>query len=108
MTCDEINPVNEMNSNNDLVDYYLKVIEYRNAHKDYSSYIARFAFDKTHPSVLAFMPSKELVAIRFEFGSLEAPGMPDDEHLNMMPDVYCDYLWNRLWKIVLQEKNKKG
>jgi len=104
MVYDEINPVGEIKSNNNLANYYLKVIEYRNAHKNCSSDIARFAFDKTHSSVLAFIPSKEMLSIRFEFGSLEAPGMSDNEHSDMTPEIYCDYLWNRLRKIVLQEK----
>lgn len=108
MVYEEIDPTGEIRSNNDLADYYLNVIEYRYAHKGNSSNIARIAFDKTNSSTLAFVPSKELTSIRFEFGSLEAPGMPDDEHLDMTPEVYCDYLWNRLQKIVLQEKNKKG
>lgn len=108
MTYDKINVGNKIKSNNDLIDYYLQVIDYRNTHKSFSADIARFAFDQTHPNVLAFVPSKELYSIRFEFGSLEAPDMPDDEHLDMTPKVYCDYLWNRLQKIILQEKNKKG
>ncbi|MDK2899426.1 MAG: hypothetical protein PWQ10_613, partial [Patescibacteria group bacterium] len=68
---------NQITSENDLINFYLNVIDYRNRHKNKSAKIAMYAFNKTHPMNLPFSLSDNLTSIRFEFGALEAPGAPD-------------------------------
>jgi len=85
-------------SEKELIDFYIAAIDYRNKHKDQSPAIAQFVFDASHPLNLPFALSKSLTSIRFEFGALEAPGMPEDD--SILPEDYDDTLWNRLLRII--------
>ena len=83
-------------SEEELIKFYISAIDYRNKHKDKSADIAQFVFDASHPSNLPFKSSEELTSLRFEFGALEAPGLPEDNTISI--EDYDDQLWDRLLK----------
>lgn len=85
-------------SEKELIDFYIAAIKYRNNNKEKSTEIAKFIFDASHELNLNFKLSDKLSSIRFEFGSLEAPGNPEDE--NISPDTYDDILWDRLFQTI--------
>lgn len=85
-------------SEEELIKFYIYAIDYRNRHKDQSTNIALFTFNASHPSRLPFVLSEGLTSIRFEFGALEAPGMPEDNTISI--EDYDDQLWDRLLKLV--------
>jgi len=97
---------NVIESEDDLIDFYLNVIDYRNKHKDDSATIAIEVFNKTHPANLLFPVSDSLKSIRFEFGALEAPGIPDadSEYSEMSLEDFDDMLWERLRKMIIANK----
>lgn len=71
----------ELLNETDVLDYFVDAINFRNSHKDQSTDIATQVFNRTHATMLPFTLSKEAERLRFEFGALEAPGMPEDETL---------------------------
>jgi hypothetical protein len=91
----------ELSNESDVLEYYLDAIEYRTAHKDGSPAIAIHVFDKTHPALkLSFRISRDVDHLRDGFGSLEAPGMPEDD--NKDPDEDVD----EAWQLLLDRVNK--
>lgn len=89
----------------DVLNYYIDAIHYRNEHKDQSTGIAMHVFDMTHPQgMLSFPVSQEVEGLRFEFGALEAPGMPEDDEQPV--ENYDDMLWTRLFNLI--DKAKKN
>lgn len=82
-----------------VLDIYRQAIARRSADPGQASDIARSAFDATHPMKLPFELSREVDALRFEMGALEAPGYPPDE-ARISPEAYVDCLWGRLGTLV--------
>lgn len=90
----------------ELLDYYLDAVNYRNIHKNLSSEIATHVFNKTHQALHSPFPtSQEIVDLRYEFGALEAPGMPPNDWQD--PDVYTDQVWQRLFNLLIEAKKKR-
>ena len=81
-------------SEEELIKFYISAIDYRNGHKGQSADIAQFVFDASHSSNLPFESSEELTSLRFEFGALEAPGLPENNTISI--EDYDDQLWDRL------------
>ncbi|MEO8911882.1 MAG: hypothetical protein ABI303_02770 [Candidatus Saccharimonas sp.] len=89
----------------DILNFYQDVIVYRFDHKDQSAKIAEFAFDRTHSQIrLHFPVSAEIDSLRYEFGSLEAPGAPDND--TQSNEDYENEVWLRLSKMVDDAKEK--
>ena len=83
----------------DLIRFYGAAIDFRNVHKEHSADIALYVFDATNQTAeLHFHPAADLVAIRYEFGALEAPGTPNDPDMSYQD--FDDMLWERLHQLV--------
>ena len=59
-------------------------------------------FNDIHQNELTFNLGEDLERIRYEMGTLSAPGTPDDQEANY--NTYEDDLWNRLREIILSIK----
>lgn len=89
----------------DILDFFKRVIAYRDEHKCESAQIARFAYSMTHENEVGFMCKSEINLLRGEMIALEAPGVPQDD--TMQPEVYDNMLWNQLLKEVEAEIEKR-
>jgi len=95
-----------LTSEEDALDYYVAAIQYRNKHKDRSIDIALHVFRRTNPKgMLSFPVSDNFERIRYEFASLEAPGMPEDDEKD--PDEYVDDIWQLLLNRVEEAKKSR-
>lgn len=88
----------------DLFRFWFAALEYRKLHQDIERNLAHFIFTTSLEAGRRMSEyDDQLNAITFEFGALEAPGMPDDESIH--PELYSDQLWNRLDGIVRKAYN---
>lgn len=81
----------------EVLAYFSDAIRTQEANPEASELIAHTVFDHTHPSLLSFELSDEVLQLRDEFGALEAPGFPEDDS---DPDAYRDQLWKRVKNLV--------
>lgn len=77
-------------TSSEVLDLYGAALAYRNLNPGESQAIALFVFDASHGVTMG----PDMTKLRYEFGALEAPGMPADS--TMDPYVYENYLWSRL------------
>lgn len=95
-----------MTDESDVLDYFIDAIQYRNAHKNESAAVAMHVFDRTHPKGrLSFPVDSEIEQLRYGFGALEAPGMPEDDEKD--PDEYIDDVWQLLMDRVKETKKNR-
>ena len=91
-----------LNNQQQVIELYRSAIATRNLLPRDSSKIAIIAFNATHPSKLNFKPSDDLEKLRFELGSLEAPGdfSTYTKRTFVNQEEFDDFLWDRFEKLV--------
>lgn len=91
-----------LNNQQQVIELYRAAIATRNLLPRDSSKIAIITFNATHPSKLNFKPSDDLEKLRFELGSLEAPGdfSTYTKRTFVNQEEFDDFLWDRFEKLV--------
>lgn len=92
-----------------LLDFMLYAIEYRNQHKTLSTTIAMVAFVRSNPIITGVEFNQLTEDIHGWFGALECPGDPSwsstpSKFNNQLE--YEDYLWEKLRDMILKEKER--
>jgi hypothetical protein len=104
MNFTELDSLLPIKTRDELLKFWFAVFEFRRSHRKAERELAHYVFAvslKARQVVANY--DDALDGVCYEFGALEAPGLPDDTSMSL--ESYSDYLWERLENIVNKIKN---